>query len=123
VGISIGSCLQIFTEKNPDASRQCKIRAHASLLTRSYLAKHHTSVVPHPPYSPYLAPANFFLFPKLKTALKLRRFQALKEIQENTIRELVAITGSAFQESISIIEEMLGTVHSLEGDSAYNSVK
>ena len=43
--------------------------AHASLI-RSYLAKHQTSVVPQPPYSPDLAPANFFLFPKLKTTLK-----------------------------------------------------
>ena len=40
--------------------------AHASLLIRSYLAKHQTSVVLLPPYSPDLAPANFFLFPKLK---------------------------------------------------------
>ena len=39
--------------------------AHASLLIRSYLAKHQTSVVHHPPYSPDLAPADFFLFPKL----------------------------------------------------------
>jgi histone-lysine N-methyltransferase SETMAR len=43
--------------------------AHASLLIRIYLAKHQTSVVPHPPYSPDLAPADFFLFPKLKTTL------------------------------------------------------
>jgi len=34
--------------------------AHASLLIRSYLAKHQTSIVPHPPYSPDLAPADFF---------------------------------------------------------------
>jgi len=45
--------------------------AHASLLIRSYLAKHHTSVVPHPPYSPDLAPSDIFLFPKLKTTLTL----------------------------------------------------
>ena len=51
--------------------------AHALLLIRSYLAKHQTSVVPHPPYSPDLAPADFFLFPKLKTTLKRRRFQTI----------------------------------------------
>jgi len=49
--------------------------AHASLLIRSYRAKHKTSVVPHPPYSP-----DFFLFPKLKTTLKGRRFQTTEEI-------------------------------------------
>jgi len=46
------------------------VPAHASLLLRSYLAKRQTSVVPYPPYSPDLAPAGFFLFPKLKTTLK-----------------------------------------------------
>ena len=73
--------------------------AHASLLIRTYLAKHQTSVVPHPPHSPVLAPADFFLFPTLKTTLKGRRFQTTEEIQENAIRELRAITESAFQEA------------------------
>jgi len=72
--------------------------AHASLLIRSYRAKQHISVVPHPPCSPNLAPTDFALFPKLKTTLKGRRFQTTEEIQENAIRELCAITGTAFQE-------------------------
>jgi hypothetical protein len=54
--------------------------------------------VPHPPYSQGLASADSFLFPKLKTALKGRRFQTIEEIQKNAIRELHAITASAFQE-------------------------
>ena len=52
--------------------------AHTSLLICSYLAKHQTSIVPHPPYSPALAPGDFFLFPKLKTTLKGCRFQTIK---------------------------------------------
>jgi len=75
------------------------VPAHASLLIRSYLAKHKTSVVPHPPYCPDLAPAHIFLFPKLKTTLKGHCFQTKEEIQENAIRELCAITESAFQEA------------------------
>jgi transposase len=62
--------------------------ALTSLLIRSYLAKHHTSVVPHPPYSPDLATADFFLFPKLKTTLKGHRFQTTYKIQENATREM-----------------------------------
>ena len=72
--------------------------AHASLLICSYLAKHQTFVVPHPAYSLDLAPADFFLFPKLKTTLK-GRFQNIEEIRENVIRELHTITESAFQEA------------------------
>jgi len=72
--------------------------AHTSLLIRSYLAKHQTSVLPHPPYSLDLAQAEFFLFPKLKTTLTGCHFQTIEEIQENAIRELRAITESAFQQ-------------------------
>ena len=75
------------------------VPAHALLLIRSYLTKHQTSFVPHPPCSPDLAPAEFFLFPKLKTSLKGCHFQTIQEIQENAIRELRAITGSVFQEA------------------------
>jgi len=46
-----------------------------------------------------LAPADFFLFPKLKTTLKGCRFQTIGEIQENAIKELAAVTESAFQEA------------------------
>jgi len=56
----------------------------------------------HPscPIHPILrTPADFFLFPKLKTPLKGRRFQTIEEIQENAIREQRAITQSAFQEA------------------------
>jgi len=60
--------------------------AHASLLIRSYLAKHQTSVVPHPPYSPDIDPADFFLFRKFKTTLEGRRFQTIEEILEKAKR-------------------------------------
>jgi hypothetical protein len=53
----------------------------------------------YPPYSPDLVPADFFLFPKLKPTLQGRRFQTIEEIQEKAIRELRAITESAFQEA------------------------
>ena len=46
--------------------------AHASLLIREFLMKHETTVVPQLPYSPDLAPADFFLFPQLKSSLKGR---------------------------------------------------
>jgi len=77
------------------APRQCA----NSRVTSHHLAKYQTSVAPHPPYSPDLAPADFFLFHKLKTTLKGRRFQTIEEIQENAIRELRAVTESAFQEA------------------------
>jgi histone-lysine N-methyltransferase SETMAR len=36
---------------------------------QAFLAKKSIQVLPHPPYSPDLAPADFFLFPELKREL------------------------------------------------------
>jgi len=44
--------------------------AHSSFLVRNFLAKNKMTVEPQPPYSPDVAPADFFLFPKLKSTLK-----------------------------------------------------
>jgi len=71
--------------------------AHSSFLVRNFLAKNETTVVPQPPYSPDLAPADFFLFPKLKSTLKGRRFDTFNEIQKNSTKELFAIPKEAFQ--------------------------
>ena len=39
---------------------------HNSILVTDYLTKISIKTVPHPPYSPDLAPINFWLFPKLR---------------------------------------------------------
>ena len=38
------------------------------------------NVVPHPPYSPDLAPSEFYLFPHLKKALRGRKYQDDNEV-------------------------------------------
>jgi hypothetical protein len=45
----------------------------------------------HPSYSLNLAAEDVFMFPKLKTTLKGRRFRTIEEIQENALRDLRAI--------------------------------
>jgi hypothetical protein len=66
------------------------------LLTRRFLSvnfwrsKRRFSC-PSPPYSPDLAPAEFFLFLKVKSTLNGRRFQTVDEIKENSLPDLRAI--------------------------------
>jgi hypothetical protein len=67
------------------------------LLIHEFLTKHEATVVPQPPYSPYLAPADFILFPKFKSSLKGRWFQAVEEIEENSLWDLRAIPQNTFQ--------------------------
>ncbi|KAL4096440.1 hypothetical protein QTP88_021396 [Uroleucon formosanum] len=71
--------------------------AHSALSIREFLADKKIPVVPHPPYSPDLAPCDFFLFPKLKFALKGQRFQDVEEIKANTAAELKVLTSEQFQ--------------------------
>ena len=55
------------------------------------MVKHQVTQVTQPPYSLDLVPCDFWLFPKLKSPLKGKRFQTIDEIQENKIGQLVAI--------------------------------
>jgi hypothetical protein len=55
-------------------------------------------VNPYTPYSPDLAPCDFFLFPKVKLNLKERRFDTIEEIQTESLRVLDTLTENDFQE-------------------------
>ncbi|UYV74475.1 CPD [Cordylochernes scorpioides] len=41
-------------------------RPHTAVIVQHYLAKHGIALLPQPPYSPELAPNDFFLYPKIK---------------------------------------------------------
>jgi len=52
----------------------------------------------HPPYSPDLAPCDFFLFPRMKRDLKGKSFQNVEEARGKKMTEaLKAITLQEFQ--------------------------
>jgi histone-lysine N-methyltransferase SETMAR len=56
--------------------------AHTALSLQRFLAAKNMAAVPHTPYSPDLAPCDFFLFPRMKSKLKGRRSQKVTEIQK-----------------------------------------
>ena len=49
-----------------------------------FLAKNKTVIMPQPPYSLDLASAVFFLFSKLKTLMKGKRFATIEKIKEKS---------------------------------------
>jgi len=69
------------------------------------LAKHATTVLPQPPYSPDLAPADFFLFPKLKSTLKGRRFESTEAMKTNSLAHLCSIPKKAFRECFRTLKK------------------
>jgi len=70
-----------------------------ALLIRELLTKHEATVAPQPPHFPDLTPADFFLFPTLKSSLKGRRFQMVEETEENSLWDLRAIPQNTFQDA------------------------
>ena len=73
---------------------------HGFCTMSEFLAKNKTIIMAQPPYSPDLAPADFFLFPKLKTSIKEKRFATIEEIKEKTKQKLLTLvspTTTAFQ--------------------------
>ena len=73
------------------------VPAHRVVTTNEFLAKHNIPSFPYPPYSPDLAPCDFFLFPQLKKTMKARQFDDIDEIQANATRQMRAITKSECQ--------------------------
>lgn len=79
--------------------------AHTAIRVRQFLAQHNVTVIDHPPYSPDLAPADFFLFPRLKSVLKGARFSDVDDIQESVTSVLKTIHKDAFSGSFQKLFE------------------
>ena len=54
--------------------------------------------LPHPPYSPDLAPRNFFLFPRIKKVLKEKCFVDMEEVKKKMAETLKGIILQKFQD-------------------------
>lgn len=79
--------------------------AHTAILVAQFLAKRKVTVITHPPYSPDLAPADFFLFPKLKNAMKGGRFDDVPDIQRNVTRIMNSIPAEQFKRAFRHLYE------------------
>jgi len=65
------------------------------LRIRQFLTYQGMTLVPHPPYSPDLAPADFF-FPRMKRDLKGRRFDTVEDLIAAETRALNGIQVEEF---------------------------
>lgn len=67
--------------------------SHTSNRTIAHLSHPDNPIrlLPHPPYSPDLAPCDYFLFPYLKAQLRGHRFQNVQDLRTAVQRELWAI--------------------------------
>jgi hypothetical protein len=106
VNISFGSCQAILTEDL--AMRRVAAKFVPRLLSDSGIFNREKNSRGTPsPYSPDLAPCDFFIFPRIKMKLKGRRFDDADTIKMNTTRELNMSHVAMFPE----VAGTLGQVH------------
>ena len=65
---------------------------HNSILVTDYLTKMGIKTVSHPPYSPDLAPCDFWLFPKLKEKLRDSHYETIEEMKEAVMKVIDTLT-------------------------------
>jgi hypothetical protein len=69
-------------------------RCHTAKIVLSFMAEKNLKVAPHPPYSPDLAPSDFYLFGYLKEQLRGCRFETADQLLSEVKRLLSEIPAS-----------------------------
>jgi transposase len=90
--------------------------AHDVLAVWEFLAKKLIIKLEHPPYSPDLAPCDFWLFPKLKAALKGHRFSDIADIQGHATTIMQSIPEEEFQKCFEQCKHQLTKCIGVQGD-------
>ena len=86
---------------------------HWASTTQETIDRRSMEVLGHPPYSPDLAPCDFFLFPKLKNILRGQQFDDFPDLQR-VVQSMIASLGPSACKNCSI--------HGLKGvESAFHS--
>ena len=86
------STLQIHHDNAP---------VHNSILVTDYLTKMGIKTVHHPPYSPDLAPCDFWLFPKLRSC----HYETIEEMKEAVMKVIDTLTQEDFHGSFQKLLE------------------
>ena len=75
--------------------------AHTARLTVAFLEEEQVKLLGHPPYSPDLAPCDFFLFPKIKNKLKGIRFSNPDDAVSAYLEAVRALSAEEWQNCFS----------------------
>ena len=93
---ALSTFLRVFKQKRPEMSsgewffHWDNAPSHTASKVKEFLTKKEIKVIEHPLYSPDLAPADYFLFPKVKLALAGKNLtpETFKKEWEGVIRTI-----------------------------------
>lgn len=109
-------------EKRPRLARknvlfhQDNTPSHTSAVAMSKLHELGFELVPHAPYSPDLAPSDFFLFPNLKKWLAGKRFSTNEEVIDTVNGYFADLEKSYFLDGMKKLENRWTKCVALKGD-------
>ena len=88
--------------------------SHQASTTQEKIDRRSIEVLGHPPYSPDLAPCDFFLFPTLKKILRGRQFDDAD--LQRAVQSAIASLGTSAYRTVSIhgLKGVKGAFHSKE---------
>ncbi|KAG5319404.1 MOS1T transposase, partial [Pseudoatta argentina] len=90
-------------------------RPHVAKPIKTYLETLKCEVLPHPPYSPDIAPSDFHLFRSMAHGLADRRFHSYKEAQKWIDSWIASKDMSFFRRGIHVLPERWEKVVSSDG--------
>ena len=85
---------------------------HNSILVTDYLTKMSIKTLPQPPYSPDLAPCDFWLFPKLRGC----RYETIEEMKEAVMKVIDTLTQEDFHGAFQKLLELYNKCIASGGD-------
>ena len=91
---------------------QDNVPIHHSILVTDYLTKMGIKTVPQPPYSPDLAPCDFWLFPKLRRC----RYETIEEMKEAVMKVIDMLTQVEFHGTFQRLLERYNKCIAAGGD-------
>ena len=80
-------------------------KPHTSKKTKKSIEELRIKIIKHPPYSPDLAPSDYYLFPRLKDNIRGKRFKNKELLEEEVIKWLNNQPKSFFSDGIRKLEE------------------
>ena len=84
--------------------------SHKSIATMAKLKGQHFVLLPHPPYSPDLAPSDYLILADLKRMLQGNRFGSNEEVLMETEAYFVAQDNSFYTKAIELLNKRFITV-------------
>jgi hypothetical protein len=85
-------------------------------ITQEFLANNKIETKPHPPYSPDLAPCDFWLFPGLKRQLRGQSFRSIEELDSVVMGYFDSIPKEKWLKCFRMWKEMLNKCIELGGE-------